>query len=220
MVRDVLTLLVLSGCAAELPACPTTSPNDVYLISHGWHTDLALSPDGPLTPFRAIFPGVRYLVVGFGRRTFLAAPVHDAADLLIGPFPGNGALEVLGLNAPPTIAYLSGTVAELPLTPPERAKLNDAIWSSLEKTPAGAPRAIAGGSVSGSLLYAATLGYSGFYTCNTWTADMLRRAGLPVSPTLDVFAAQTMARAAPLTPRGLCRISPASAPEPPVHSAG
>ena len=214
----------MNGCAASLPTCPgaRTTPDAVYLISHGWHTDLALPATGPLARFRSIFPGLVYLVIGFGRRTFLVAPVHTFADLLIGPLPGDGALEVLALNAPPDIAYGEGTLALLLPTAEQRARLDDAIWSSLQINSDGTPRAIAPGPITGSVFYASTFGYSGLYTCNSWTADMLNRAGLPVSPSLDVFAVQTMRRAAPLAQGGLCRISrpAASWRAPPGRSAG
>ncbi len=207
----IVSLLAVDGCAVRLPVCvPRPASTDtVYVISHGWHTDLALPAsglDGGLARFRSIFPGVRVLVVGFGRRTFLVAPVTTLADLLIGPLPGNGALQVLGLNASPIAAYDRGTVAVLHPTPDQLARLDAAIWASFRTDSAGAPLAIAPGRIPGSVFYASTLGYSGLYTCNTWTADMLREAGLPIAPDLDIFAGQTIALAAPIASGGLCRI--------------
>ena len=204
-------LLMLGGCAADPPVCPAAAapPGSVYLISHGWHTDLALPMDGltgGLTVFRRIFPGARVLVVGFGRRTFLIAPARTLTDYLLGPLPGRGALQVLALSAPPDIAYAEGTLALLDPKPAQRRRLDDAIWSSFRTGADGRPLAIAAGRIPGSVFYAATLGYSGLYTCNTWTADMLARAGLPISAGLDVFAGQTMARAARLANPKECRI--------------
>ena len=206
-------LLAVCGCAPGFPtapACPAVSPpGSVYLISHGWHTDLAFPTaglTGGLAVLRRIFPGARVVVVGFGRRTFLIAPARTLADYLVGPLPGRGALQVLALSAPPQIAYDSGTIAVLEPTPDQRRRLDDAVWSSFRTDARGAPVPIAPGRIPGSLFYASTLGYSGLYTCNTWTADMLARAGLPISPALDVFASQTMNRATKLTDRSECRI--------------
>lgn len=65
-------LLMLGDCAAnsaaDVPACPAAAPpGSIYLISHGWHTDLALPTTeltGGLAVFRRIFPGARTLVIG------------------------------------------------------------------------------------------------------------------------------------------------------------
>jgi hypothetical protein len=54
---------------------------------------------------------------------------------------------------------------------------------------------IADGPYPGSLFYASSGTYSGFYTCNTWTADALRVGGLPVSSDGVLFAGQVMDRA-------------------------
>ena len=51
-----------------------------------------------------------------------------------------------------------------------------------------APRAIADGPYPGSLFYVSTRTYSAGYTCNTWTAEALQTAGLPVHADGVVFA--------------------------------
>ncbi len=189
---------------------PAAVPADaVDVIDHGWHTDLALAADGltgRLAVFRRVFPGLRVLVLGFGRRSFMIAPVVGPADVLIGPLPGNGAIEATGLSADPARAYADGTLARLRLDPAQRRRLDDFVWASFALDAGGAPRLIARGPTPGSLFYAARRGYSGLDTCNTWTAASLEAAGLPVSSRLDVFAGQTMARVAPLSPGGICRM--------------
>src|SRR5271167_3095929 len=118
----VLLLAGLSGCAdAPPPACvaETVPQNDVvYLIQHGWHTDLAIPSrelHGKMAVFEQIFPGLQVLVVGFGKRTFMVAPVTTSGDLLIGPFPGEGTVLAAGLKAAPELAYDHGVEAMLAL---------------------------------------------------------------------------------------------------------
>ena len=185
----------------------------VEVIDHGWHTDLALPADGlvgRLAVFRSIFPGLRVLVVGFGRRTFMMAPVQTLGDLLVGPFPGRGAVLAIGLDADPARAYGDGTIAHLGLGTAARARLDDFVWRTLALGPDGRPLAIGAGPYRGSIFYATTRGYSGLETCNTWTAQAARAAGMPVSPAFDVFASQTMRQLAPIAVGGLCRIGPGS----------
>ncbi len=207
-------LLLASGCAGRpLPPCAATGsvvdPASVEIVDHGWHTDLALPADGlvgPLAVFRSIFPGLKVLVVGFGRRTFMMAPVKTLGDLLVGPFPGRGAILAIGLDADPVLAYGSGTVAHLVLGTVQCARLDRFVWETLALDADGRPRSIGPGPYPGSVFYATRTGYSGLNTCNTWTTDAMHAAGLPVRSTLDVFASQTMGRLAPFSTGGLCRI--------------
>ena len=62
----------LTGCAGVPQAIRhDNDPADrvIYVIARGWHTDIGLSikeARGRLISFRKSFPGVRYLVFGFG----------------------------------------------------------------------------------------------------------------------------------------------------------
>lgn len=194
-------VLVIGGCASRaLPACvPQPVPDDdvVYLVEHGWHTDLAIpahSMRGRLTLFRRIFPGMTVLLAGFGRRSFMMAPVTDIGDLLIGPFPGAGTVRIAGLTAPPDRAYGDGTMTVLQLPPGGAERLSGFIWRTLQ-TDHGQPVRIGAGFFPGSVFYAARTGYSGLYTCNSWTEDALHAAGLTVGPAGVLFASQVMKQA-------------------------
>ena len=195
-------LAVLSACATPHPAAclarPAPPGDAVWVVDHGWHTDLAIparSLRGPMTAFRQLFPGMTVLLVGFGRRTFMTAPVTNLGDLLIGPFPGDGVLLVAGLTAPPDRAYADGTEAVLPLSPDRADRLSAFLWRSFALDH-GRPRRIGPGFFPGSVFFAARHGYSGFYTCNSWTEDALHQAGLAPGPAGVVLAGQVMVRVA------------------------
>src|SRR5205823_10778951 len=64
------------------------------------------------------------------------------------------------------------------------------ISKELAKDPGGRPHRIAAGPYPQSLFYAATGTYDAMHTCNTWTAEGLQIAGLPVSAAGIVFADQ------------------------------
>ncbi len=207
-------LLALSACAAPaLPPCGDglAAPLRVSVVDHGWHTDLALPADGlagPLAPFRRFFPGMRVLLVGFGRRSFMTAPARGLADYLVGPFPGDGVLLVVGLAAAPARAYADGgTIATIPLTPVERDRLDRFVADSFSRDATGRAEPIGRAPFAGGVFFAARPRYSGFETCNTWTTAALAAAGLPVRSAGVVFASQAMGRAARLAPGGMCRIA-------------
>ena len=196
-------LAVLSGCTASRPAACLDRPlpvgDTVWVVDHGWHTDLAIpagSLRGPMAAFRRTFPGMTVLLVGFGRRTFMTAPVTGLADLLIGPFPGDGVLLLAGLTASPDRAYADGTEALLRLSPGGAERLSAFLWHSFALDRDHQPRPIGPGFFPGSVFYAARSGYSGLYTCNTWTEDALHQAGVAPGPGGVVFAGQVMTRIA------------------------
>ena len=46
----------------------------IYVVGRGWHTDIGLSVDevtGPLASLERDFPGIRFMVFGFGERAVL-----------------------------------------------------------------------------------------------------------------------------------------------------
>ena len=201
-------LFLLGGCGTLPPACTSVPDGDVvYVVSHGWHTDLgipAATLRGPMTQFRRTFPGMTVLMAGFGKRTFMMAPVTRLGDLLIGPFPGTGTLLVAGLTTTPDRAYADGTMAVLRLPPGGAERLSDFVWRTF-RLDRGRPVRIGDGFFPGSVFYASGIGYSGLYTCNSWTDDALHAAGLMAGPSGVVFAGQVMARAGRVS-GGVCAI--------------
>jgi uncharacterized protein (TIGR02117 family) len=209
VLRSIALLLLtanLCACAATPPACltaPIPQRNVVYLVKHGWHTDIAIpSPElrGNMTIFQQIFPGVKILVFGFGKRTFVTAPVHTIGDLVVGPFPGAGMLLVTGLSTTPDVAYNDGVTATLDLPAGGAERLSDFIWKTLKKAN-GAPLELRPGFFPGSIFYRTETRYADSRTCNTWTADALAAAGLNINPAGVVFSWQTMSQAEQLSTR-------------------
>jgi uncharacterized protein (TIGR02117 family) len=200
----------LGACAAHPPPCVSaTIPPDnvVYLMKHGWHTDIAIPSDelrGNMTVFQRIFPGAEIFVIGFGKRTFMTSRVHTSGDLVVGPFPGPGLVLVTALSAPPDVAYDDGLMARLTLPPGGAEGLSDFVWKTL-KTEHGVPQEMRPGFYPGSIFYLTETRYAGTRTCNTWTADALRAAGLHIDPAGDIFSGQTMSQAEHLA-GGACSI--------------
>ena len=191
---------LLAGCAAPAPPCGVLPASDdvAYVVDHGWHTDIGIAAralTGPAAIFRTVFPGARAFLFGFGKRTFFTARVESWREYLLGPFPGPGTVLVTGLRVMPDAAYGPAATLEVRLPRGGAARLSAFLWGALAPGRAGNPRLIAPGPYSGSLFYAAAATYTLGYTCNAWTADALRAAGVPVSPAGVVFAGQVMRRA-------------------------
>jgi hypothetical protein len=199
-VRAILVAVLagwLSGCAAIPNRGPIPVGDGIlYVVARGWHTDLGFSVDevgGPLASLEQDFPGVRYLVFGFGERAYYMGRNAGSGEMLAALFPSKSAILVTALTAPPTKAFPDQQVVVLRLAPRDLARIADRLWDDLEKAPDGTAVRLAGGPYAGSAFYASTETYDAFHTCNTWTALLLRDAGFPVNPGV-LFAGQLMSQ--------------------------
>jgi len=192
-----LLCLALASCAPPLPPAPpaelTAGPKTetIYLIERGWHTDIglqAVQAGDTLGELRTTFPGVHTLVIGLGERAYLLHREHDLGDILAALAPGPGALLVTALRDTPQTAFPADDVVVLQVSARGLARLIDFMTGSFERPPDGALHAIADGPYPGSLFYASARTYSAGYTCNTWTAEALQTAGLPIRVAGVVFA--------------------------------
>ena len=193
-----LTAGSLGGCVSA-PQPPEVPGNAViYVVGRGWHTDIGLpvdEVDGPLADLERDFPGVRFMVFGFGERNYLMTHGNGSGEMLTALFPSKSAILMTALRAPPTEAFSDEQVVTLRLTPEAVDRLAERIWQTLEKTPDGAALRLADGPYPGSVFYASGETYDAFHTCNTWTALLLRDAGLPVNPRGVLFVGQVMRQA-------------------------
>jgi Protein of unknown function (DUF2459) len=187
----------LCGCSlAPQPAeMPMPGNAVIYVIGRGWHTDIGLPVDevsGPLAGLADDFPGVRFMVFGFGERNYLMTRDSGSGEMLTALFPSKSAILMTALRKPPTEAFADEQVVTLRLTQDSVDSMAELIWRALEKTPDGSPLRLADGPYPGSLFYASNETYDAFHTCNTWTAVLLRDSGLPVSPRGVLFVGQVM----------------------------
>ena len=190
-----LGLASLAGCALPPPApcaMPLAGPA-TWVVDQGWHTEIALRTvdlAGPLARFSTIFPGAETLAFGFGKRSYVLAEAGAFTELLLGPLPGPGVIQVRGLRVPPGEAWPGRAVA-MPLGETGLSALRAFLWDSI------VPQAEAL-ALHGSLFLAASHDYTLGFTCNTWTATALQRAGLPVEPVGVVLAGAVLAQLRPL----------------------
>lgn len=195
-----LTAGSLGGCvsAPQPPEVPVAGNAVIYVVGRGWHTDIALPVDevhGPLADLERDFPGVGFMVFGFGERDYLMTHGNGSGEMLTALFPSKSAILMTALRAPPAEAFSDEQVVTLRLTQGGVDRLAELIWQALEKMPDGAAQRLAAGPYPGSVFYASSETYDGFHTCNTWTALLLRDAGLPVDPSGVLFVGQVMRQA-------------------------
>jgi Protein of unknown function (DUF2459) len=164
----------------------------IFVIKRGWHTDIGFNAadlHAPLASLRPALPEARYLLFGFGDKHYLMNHGGSIGGLVGAVWPGEGLVLMTGLQATPEEAFGAAEVTRLTVTAAQERKLEGFVWNTLATT-SGAAHSLAPGPYSGSLYYESAMRYSGLHTCNTWTAEGLKTAGLPVRSFGVEFAGQ------------------------------
>lgn len=176
---------------AWAPHSSRAQPSEnIYVVRRGWHIDIgfavpALEP--PLQSLAAQFPGARYVFFGFGDQHYLLAKNRNGPVLLGALWPGKGLILATAVTSTPRAAFGEEQVIALAVTVSEARSVQAFIGRSLNKD---AVQPYAQGPYEGSLYFAATQKYSAFHTCNTWVAEALKAAPLPIHSVGVIFAGQ------------------------------
>ncbi len=201
---------LLTGCDAGKTLSRSTArgtPSSAYLhpgeaevsigvIDEGWHTSLILPIEmlgPPLAGLRYRFPHAKYLVFGWGNRSFyqIANPGMGAAIASL--FPSASIIFVQGLSEPPQRETPPGiNLRWLCISPSGNRKLDVYLDGYLQKGGRDEPVSVQPGPLPNSEFFESPGTYDAFHTCNTWTVEALRVAGLPIENSRIIFARQVM----------------------------
>ncbi|CAG2138893.1 hypothetical protein LMG31506_02031 [Cupriavidus yeoncheonensis] len=190
--------MVAAACAplppapSGMPAVPVAASIDV--VARDWHTDVCLRSEDADAEVRRLasgFDDVRYLCFGFGDRSYVVRRKHDVVTMLLALVPGRGVVLLSALRAPPAAAFGAGNVVSLAVSQAGLEGLRAYLRNAVQRDGENGPVHLGDGPYEGGAYLPATAAYSLLYTCNTWTADALRHAGLPLAP-VAVFADDIM----------------------------
>jgi uncharacterized protein (TIGR02117 family) len=176
-------------------AGPAPSHEAIYVISGGWHTEVGLPVEalgGSLRALKRDFPSARYLIFGWGARDYYMAQDFGLGDLLRAAVPGPAVMLVIPLEISPEAFFGASNVFLLHAPPNGTQRLSQFLWEYLVIEENGTPVRIGTGPYPQSVFYASTGTYNLGHTCNTWTAEALRAAGLPVNAAGVVFTGQVL----------------------------
>jgi uncharacterized protein (TIGR02117 family) len=181
-----LPLALAIALIAEAPPLGAEPPPvSVFVVTHHWHTGIAMRvadvPPGRW-PDAELFAGAQFVEVGWGDRDFWMAPRETIGLALKAAVASEASvLRLLWFDGPVERALPASDIVELPVSPAGLAALVEFIAESYARTPQGQPIDLGPGPLPGSRFYLATGRYHLFHTSNRWTAEALRRAGLPFS---------------------------------------
>jgi len=171
----------------------------MYLARRKWHIDVGFSVRdlGPSLAFLARrFPQAGYFFFGFGDRHYLLSKRHGSSTMSGALIPGPGIILVTALDNSPAQAFGASQVLEFDLSAAEMAAAQSFVRRTLSGEQGTAePPSVADGPYEESLYYGAEPRYSALHTCNTWAAEALNSAGLPVRTRLVLFAGQLWSQA-------------------------
>jgi hypothetical protein len=183
--------LLLCACS-DAPSIRPDGPYTLYVVRRDWHVDVGFSAADlkpPLTTVGAQFSSLRYLLFGFGDRHYLLDKDHGFGGMLAALWPGSGLLLVTALRNTPQQAFGQQQVIEIAVSAEQLRDAQQFVWRSLsEQSSTVAPLQV--GPYEGSYFYATPLKYSAAHTCNTWAAEVVDAAHVPVQTRGVVFAGQ------------------------------
>lgn len=181
------------GCLGPVegvyPPSAGQSPRIIHVASNGWHTAIVLNTDdlGPALRQRwARFLNYSHLEIGWGDEGYFRADQIDAGLALQASFFSRGSvIHLRGLFDDPATYFSSYDVAlyRVELSPEGHARLQRFLTEAVKVDPSTHQAIDAGpGQDLDSRFLEARGRYSLLHTCNHWTADALRAAGLPITP--------------------------------------
>jgi uncharacterized protein (TIGR02117 family) len=187
------------------PPRPGAGSIEIYVVSNGYHTGLAL-PRAALAEFASgrgypaliavaqRFNQFAWVEIGWGDEKFYRQ-VPTVGDLTL-PIalralfrPGNpSVLHVVGLPGDPVRTFPSADIVAVPLSMTGFDQLLAKLDATFVPPQAGALPDLGKGLYGPSLFYPAVGTFNIFHVCNHWIADLLDAAGVPTSPVVDTFS--------------------------------
>jgi uncharacterized protein (TIGR02117 family) len=188
--RGVLICLFVinSATAAADWACTVEEPScKLVLVAHdSWHAGIVLrKADIPIdsVPELVDFPDAEFIEFSWGDKDYFPDPDAGVFTAIKAAFFSRGSvLHVVGFSGNPKSFFRSGELVELRLTTDAHGRLLEYISHTFSRPSPRDRTEASAGLVSYSRFYPATHKFSLKKTCNTWVAEALKSAGLPVSP--------------------------------------
>jgi uncharacterized protein (TIGR02117 family) len=196
--RAVLFSLLLLGASARAATnwtCPAASGKckSVSIAHDSWHAAIVLSKSdisANAMPELADFPQAQFIEFSWGDKDYFPNPDAGIFSALKAAFWSSGSvLHVVGVTADVKNFYPTAEIVELQLSAPAYARLQDFIAQTFLRPGAGRAQPSAG-LFANSRFYPATHKFSLVKTCNTWVAEALESAGLPIASNYVMTAGQ------------------------------
>lgn len=156
------------------------------IVHDRWHAAIVVEKaDVPMSVIPEVrdFPGAEYLEFSWGDRDYFPASDPGVGAALKAAFWSSGSiLHVIGFHGAAGTSYPGAEIKEVKLTEERFDRLLGFISRTFLRPKPSAPADPQPGLYATSRFYAATGEFNVFRNCNTWVAEALSAAGLPVDP--------------------------------------
>lgn len=202
---EILLLVFLCGCATAVeqplarPA-PGETGKRVFVVNYGWHTGIAVGKaDVPaaLWPEAGDLPGDS-LEIGWGDRDFYQTP--DAGiglAIRAAFFSGGSVLQLVAFNGAVEDYFRGAELYELTVSDVAYRRLIQFVSDSFLRSET--PDPFRQGLLPNSRFYPARGKFHLFRNCNTWVAEALEAAGLPINGSTVITAGDLFSQLKRLT---------------------
>jgi uncharacterized protein (TIGR02117 family) len=166
--------------------------HNVFIVRNWWHAAIVLPRDDipeTLIPELKEFPRAQMIEFSWGDRDYFPDPNAGVFTAMKAAFWSSGSvLHLVGFDGPAENFFRDALITELHLSEESFTRLLAFLASTFARAdPSGAAEARPG-LYPYSRFYDASGKFSILRSCNTWVAEALQRAGLPVDPSSVVIA--------------------------------
>lgn len=194
-----LLILASSGCVSERKwlFLPRNVQDErlIFVVNLGWHTGIAfrvsdLADILPLLPNH--FRSYSFIEIGWGDHDFYQARgLHLGYLLKAILWPTESVIHVAAMKKHPSEFFASSEVIPVKVSLRGLDSVINSIISSFKKVQ-GKPISLGQGLYGDSRFYEAKGSFSLAFTCNSWTAQVLKSGGLPMRSSWTFTAGQVM----------------------------
>jgi uncharacterized protein (TIGR02117 family) len=169
------------------------STKSIYVVNHNdWHTGIVIRREdvpGDLWPERQAFGDSEYLEVGWGDRDYYQSPDPTVwITLKAALWRTDSVLHIIGFNEPVEDFFRGSEMVELRVSVPRLERLSAFIQDKYARDASDRVIELGPGLYENSRFYLARGKFHFLNTCNVWTAEAIRSAGIPVKPSYAVRA--------------------------------
>jgi uncharacterized protein (TIGR02117 family) len=187
-----ILLIALLACACAGPIAQPHFRGEgekakrIFVVSHGWHSGIVIRKadiaENALPEVRH-FPDADYLEVGWGDWDYYQAPDPGLGLALKAAFwPSRSVLRVAGFKEAVESYFRGSEIVEIGLSDEAFQRLIQFISDTFSRPDPTVSVEARPGVAPDSRFYAAKGKFHIFRNCNTWVAEALQFAGLPITP--------------------------------------
>ena len=186
----VLSLwLLLNACMARADwfcASGESSCKTIFIIHNSWHAAIIVSASDvslDVLPELSDFPSAKFIEFSWGDQDYFPDPNSGVWAALRAAFWSRGSvLHLVGFSENVGQFYGGAEIFELRLAPVAHRQLIHFISASFARSNSHGRAQASPGLFAYSRFYPSTAKFSVLRTCNTWIAEALASAGVPISP--------------------------------------